>query len=148
MLAPQSGFNALLPAPSRPLMLRLCKYICVAYLLTRFWGEQITLCSFLDLHSGSDCMFPLWYFNPQWGVHRCPQSLQYSKASTTNLYWPAISDPKRVGVGTSFSLLPPQCTHSSGNIDFLCSLYCVLFLSVLKSMGHLPILEPGTNHYI
>lgn len=50
MLAPQSGFNTLLPALSRPLMLRLCKYICVAYLLTCFWVEQITLCSFLDLH--------------------------------------------------------------------------------------------------
>lgn len=107
----------------KPIILHLCKYICVAYLFTCCWVEQTSLHSFLVMHLWSEYMFPESCSRPQWGIHRCSQNTKQPEAK------PILQGPKtfsghpspslrRVGVGASFSMLSSQCPLSSGFIAF------------------------------
>lgn len=104
------------PSPlwSKPIILHLCKYICVAYLFTCCWVEQMTLHSFLVMQSRSDCMFPACCSSPRWGVHRCSQNRLELAVQGPQTFSGHLSPPaRRLGVDSSSSMLPARCSHSS-----------------------------------
>lgn len=137
------------PSPlwSKPIILHLCKYICVAYLFTCCWVGQMTLHSFLVMLSRSDCMFSACCSHPPWGVRRC--KTRACLARTADLFWPPIPTPKKTWGSFFFLHEPPSVRRGFWIHSFGCSsCYKCLFTSLPESRGNPFILKSSTDHYI